>query len=166
MPGLDRRAGMPLSRGRPSAQPEPFASVLSVTAVAIDRPSRNPAPAMTGSAALSPDQPGSMLAALTWIESTLTGTVGTSLAVLAVGWFGLALLSGQASLRRGAMVVIGCFILFGAPSLARGLMGLAGNARNASAAAPQASLITAPPPAPAMPPDFDPYAGAAVPRGQ
>ena len=107
-----------------------------------------------------------MLAALTWIEGTLTGSVGTSLAVLAVGWFGLALLSGQASLRRGAMVVIGCFILFGAPSLARGLMGLAGNARDASAAAPQASLTTPPPPAPAMPPDFDPYAGAAVPRGQ
>lgn len=106
-----------------------------------------------------------MLAALTWIESTLTGTVGTSLAVLAVGWFGLALLSGQASLRRGAMVVIGCFILFGAPSLARGLMGLAGNARDASAA-PQASLVTPPPPAPPMPPDFDPYAGAAVPRAQ
>ena len=67
-----------------------------------------------------------MLAALTWIEGTLTGSVGTSLAVLAVGWFGLALLSGQASLRRGAMVAIGCFILFGAASIVAGIRAAAG----------------------------------------
>lgn len=113
----------------------------------------------------APADQSSPFAVAGWIEALVAGPAALAVATIALAWFGLSLLGGRISLRRGAMVVIGCFILFGAPSLARGLMGLAGNARDASAA-PQAALVTPPPPAPPMPPDFDPYAGAAVPRAQ
>lgn len=114
----------------------------------------------------APADQSSPFAVAGWIEGLVAGPAALAVATIALAWFGLSLLGGTISLRRGAMVVIGCFILFGAPSLARGLMGLAGNAQDASAAAPQASLVTPPPPAPPIPPSFDPYAGAAVPQGQ
>ena len=52
-------------------------------------------------------------AAATWIAALLTGSLATSVAVLAIGATGLAMLSGRVSLRDGARVVIGCFVLFG-----------------------------------------------------
>jgi hypothetical protein len=69
-------------------------------------------------------------------------------------------------------VVFGCFVLFGASSIAQGIMegvnGLSARETEAPDAVPP--LVTAPPaavPYPQKPPQpFDPYAGAAVPTQQ
>jgi type IV secretory pathway VirB2 component (pilin) len=103
-------------------------------------------------------------AAAGWVERLLIGPLGTSLAVIAVAWFGFGLLSGRLSVRRGGLLILGCFILFGAPSLARGLLGLAGETGGARPM-PVPQTITPPPPAVPSPPAFDPYAGASVPQG-
>lgn len=105
-------------------------------------------------------------AAIGWIEAILLGPVGTSLAVIAVASVGFLMLSGRINLKRGATVILGCFILFGASSIAHGLRGLAaGSAPEAPRAqagrAPEAppDLVPASPP-----PPTDPYAGAALRR--
>jgi type IV secretory pathway VirB2 component (pilin) len=104
--------------------------------------------------------------AVTWIEQLVTGSLGTSIAVLAVASVGLAMLSGRLAIRRGMMVILGCFILFGARTVATGLRG-AGEAK--PVAAPRA--LPSPPPIYPKPPaspnqprgePYDPYAGAAV----
>lgn len=82
------------------------------------------------------------------------------LAVIAVGWFGFELLTGRVSLHRGATVILGCFILFGAPAIARALLGGAQEAGD-GAGLERPGVIT---PTPPSPPAYDPYAGASVPN--
>jgi hypothetical protein len=81
------------------------------------------------------------------------------------------MLSGRVDLRRGASVVLGCFILFGASSIAAGIRSVA--AADSVPAEPvyrvdpwlppPPSPPPPPPPTPAPPAASDPYAGAAVP---
>ena len=105
--------------------------------------------------------------ALSWIEAILTGSLATTLAVIAVALFGLELLNGRLSLRRGAALVIGCFILFAAPGLARSLLALSYDATGTSLPAPMPAPLEPiefkSPPMPKVPTPFDPYAGAAIP---
>lgn len=104
----------------------------------------------------------SVPAAAQWIEALLTGSVGTTIAIVAIAMTGFSLLSGHLAWRRGVGVVLGCFAIFGAGMIARDLMGLA---RTTS----QPAALTVPPPMPAPPPakvppvNPDPYAGASVP---
>lgn len=106
-----------------------------------------------------------ILAATQWVSSTLLGSLATSIAAIAIAWVGLMMLSGQIDLRRGLTVVLGSFILFGAPSIARGLRGLNGEVvsegqRYVKPALPSAAAL---PPAPPSPPNsYDPYAGASL----
>lgn len=105
-------------------------------------------------------------AAVAWIEAILLGPIGTSLAVIAVASVGFLMLSGRINLKRGATVIIGCFILFGASSIAHGLRGVAAGSAPESPRV-QANRASEPPPAlvPASPPPpTDPYAGAALRR--
>ena len=84
------------------------------------------------------------------------------------------MLTGRINLRRGASVVFGCFILFGASSIAGGIPSAVAAADLGAAPlpAPYQPPIAAPPtvptvPAtpPAKPPvQNDPYAGASVPQ--
>ncbi len=105
-----------------------------------------------------------LIAPTNWVTQLLTGTLGLSIATLAMASVGFLLLRGHLALHRGVQVVLGCFILFGAPMIAHGLMAATGNAHTTpQAVSPQVST----PPAvavPATPPQFDPYAGASVPR--
>ena len=111
-------------------------------------------------------QPASALAAMDWIEHVLLGPLGTSLAVIAVAWFGFEMLTGRLSPRRGGLLVLGCFVLFNASGLARALVDLARGSGSASGPI-AAQQITVPlPPAPRKPPPYDPYAGASVPNAQ
>jgi type IV secretory pathway VirB2 component (pilin) len=108
----------------------------------------------------------SLTGALRWIEAILLGSVGTSIAALAMAGVGLAMLSGRMSYRGGARAVIGCFILFGASHIASTLTSFSrtkGEAIVVPPVAPAAapSLPEVQPSAGANP--FDPYAGAAVP---
>jgi len=106
-----------------------------------------------------------LVAAVWWLQATLLGTVATTVAIIAVAWAGLMILAGRASLRYGLTVIAGCFVLFGASTIAAGIeASLAG-------AAPGAELDERPPapPLPDLPPpppaNRDPYAGASMPSG-
>lgn len=62
---------------------------------------------------------GHLLAdAVGWLHDVLLGSVATGLAILAVAILGFLMLSGRLALREGLRVVLGCFVLFGAPALA------------------------------------------------
>jgi len=117
---------------------------------------------------VNPDTvPGNVFAAaVQWVEGTLLGTVATSVAVIAVAAIGLLLLSGRIDVRRAVQVIFGCFILFGASSIAAGIMHSAtiGSNQLEPPPAPMPPVNRAVPseqPPKAVP--YDPYAGAAMP---
>jgi limonene-1,2-epoxide hydrolase len=97
----------------------------------------------------------------------LLGSIATTVAVIAVASVGYLMLTGRIDIRRAVQVVFGCFILFGASSIAQGIMaGVNGYDAQKVQSLP---VYAVPPPAsypqkPAQP--FDPYAGAAVPTQQ
>ena len=94
----------------------------------------------------------------------LLGSVATGIAVLAIAFVGFGLLGERLNWRTGAVVVMGVFILFGAPMIAQKLMLLA---RDGEASASEQVAATPIPPSPQVPsnaPVYDPYARAAVPR--
>ena len=92
----------------------------------------------------------SLLAAVSWLEQLLTGQLATIAAVIAVAMIGFRMLYGDLSVRDGAKVVLGCFILFGAPVIARGLIGAIQGGR-ALAAPNSTQQDEALPPAPLAP---------------
>ena len=73
------------------------------------------------SAQLDPSGSGPILNAVNWLQGTLLGNVATALAVIAVGATGLLMLTGRIDWRRGAAVIVGCFIVFGAASIVAGI---------------------------------------------
>ena len=93
-----------------------------------------------------------------WVEALLLGSVATSVAVIAVAVVGMLMLSGRIDRRRAGAVVAGCFLIFGASSIARGIAGTV-----SAAPAPDPEPIVRPPLAPPSPvvDGYDPYAGAA-----
>lgn len=64
---------------------------------------------------------GPIVSAVQWLQGTLLGTVATVVAVIAVACVGLLMLTGRINWRHGAVVIIGCFILFGAVSIVAGI---------------------------------------------
>ncbi|WP_093068148.1 TrbC/VirB2 family protein [Sphingomonas sp. OV641] len=103
-----------------------------------------------------------------WIEGVLLGTTATLVAIIAVAGLGYLLLTGRVDLRRGATVVLGCFILFGAPVIAGALYRLA--VFDGQPAPYTETQVDALPPVPVPAPQpaptaaYDPYAGASVPN--
>ena len=74
------------------------------------------------------------------------------------------MIMGRVKIWRGLTVVLGCFILFGAPFIARGFRGLGGDGA-ATASNVEPPEATATPLLPKQAPEnYDPYAGAAVVR--
>jgi type IV secretion system protein VirB2 len=92
-----------------------------------------------------------------WVTGTLFGGLATGLCVIAVAFIGFRLMTGDMAIRDGLRVVLGCFVLLGAPFIALGLQGAAGQ----SAAPGQAVAATAALPEVPTPP-YDPYLGASV----
>lgn len=74
-------------------------------------------------AAIPSDPAGSgvIVNAMGWLQGTLLGTVATVAAVIAVAGVGFMMLTGRINWRYGAVVIIGCFILFGAASIVAGI---------------------------------------------
>jgi type IV secretion system protein VirB2 len=66
-----------------------------------------------------------LLAAVNWVQGTLLGNIATSAAVIAVAVVGFMMLTGRIEWRRGLVVVIGAFIIFGAVSIVAGIRSLA-----------------------------------------
>jgi type IV secretion system protein VirB2 len=86
--------------------------VLSITLIA------GPAFAQ---ATLDPAGSNAILGAVNWVQGTLLGAVATSVAVIAVAGVGFMMLTGRMDWRRGGMVILGCFILFGAAAIVAGI---------------------------------------------
>ena len=63
--------------------------------------------------------------ALDWLTGTLLGSVAVTLCVIAVAFVGLRLLTGFLAVRDGLRVILGCFVLLGAPFIAAGLIDVA-----------------------------------------
>jgi type IV secretion system protein VirB2 len=68
---------------------------------------------------------GVIVGAVRWVEGTLLGTMATVVAVIAVAIVGLMMLTGRMNWRHGAIVILGCFILFGATSIVAGIQAAA-----------------------------------------
>lgn len=98
-----------------------------------------------------------------WLQGTLLGTIATSVAVVAIASVGMMMLTGRVNLRRGVTVVLGCFILFGATSIAAGIrsaaFGLGGSDGGVQQADESPAIVI-----PKRAPNYDPYAGASVPQ--
>jgi type IV secretion system protein VirB2 len=84
----------------------------------------NPAAAQT--VTLDPAGSSPILAAATWLQGTLMGNVATAAAVIAIGVVGFMMLTGRIDWRRGVVVVLGCFTLFGAAAIVSGIRQVAG----------------------------------------
>ncbi|HST37804.1 MAG TPA: TrbC/VirB2 family protein [Allosphingosinicella sp.] len=110
------------------------------------------------------DPPGGsvIVAAVNWLQGTLLGTAATTIAVIAIAWVGLMLMTGRVSVRYGFTVFLGCFILFGAALISAGIRGSLDGTPVAYAPPPPPPPPIQPPPPP-RPANPDPYAGAAVP---
>ena len=105
---------------------------------------------------------GALPAAVQWVEGVLLGTAGMTLAAIAVAWVGFAMLTGRIDWRRGLRVVLGCFILLGAPVIVAELRGMAsGFGAQAGAGAEPARLTL-----PDRVQPRDPYAGASLPMNE
>lgn len=77
---------------------------------------------------LDPAGSNVVLNAVNWLQGTLFGNVATALAVIAVGAVGLLMLTGRIDWRRGATVILGVFILFGAASIVAGIRSISSGA--------------------------------------
>lgn len=64
---------------------------------------------------------GPIVSAVQWLQGTLLGTVATVVAVIAIACVGFGMLTGRINWRHGAVVILGCFILFGAVSIVAGI---------------------------------------------
>ena len=84
------------------------------------------APQIAGAQELAdPQGSGVILGAARWIQGTLLGTAATVAAVVAVAVVGMLMLTGRINWRYGAVVILGCFILFGAASIVAGIQSTA-----------------------------------------
>jgi type IV secretion system protein VirB2 len=72
-----------------------------------------------------PQGSGAVVNAMRWIQGTLMGTVATVAAVIAIASVGFLMLTGRINWRHGAVVILGCFILFGAASIVAGIQSAA-----------------------------------------
>jgi type IV secretory pathway VirB2 component (pilin) len=116
---------------------------------------------------VSPDLEGgnAIASAVRWLQEALLGSIVTTIAIVAIASLGIFMLSGRIDVRRAAHVVFGCFIIFGASTIASGILSaISGRSDGRDVAQ------TVPPPLP-LPPatahapstPYDPYAGAALP---
>lgn len=90
---------------------------ISLTALAA---TVGPHPTYAQSVA-DPAGSGVIVGAVSWLQGTLLGAVATTVAVIAIAAVGFMMLTGRLNWRHGAVVIIGCFILFGAASIVGGI---------------------------------------------
>jgi len=81
--------------------------------------------AQAQSVQLDPAGSNPIFSAVAWLQGTLLGNVATALAVIAVGGTGLLMLTGRIDWKRGATVILGCFIVFGAAAIVAGIRSVA-----------------------------------------
>jgi type IV secretion system protein VirB2 len=110
-----------------------------------------------------PPSTSAVSAATGWISDLLFGPLATAIAVFAIAWIGIAMLSGRIDIRRGMAAVFGCFLLFGAKGIADGLRSAAASESMVSnASVPPPPVYSKPAPLANTANGYDPYAGASV----
>lgn len=87
------------------------------------------APAFAQTVTADPAGSTPINAALEWVQGTLLGNLATTAAVIAVAVVGFLMLTGRIEWRRGLVVVVGCFIIFGATAIVAGIRAVAGGLR-------------------------------------
>ncbi|MDP2129910.1 MAG: TrbC/VirB2 family protein [Methylophilaceae bacterium] len=96
-----------------------------------------------------------------WIEGVMLGEIALGVCVIAAAFIGALMLTGRLPLREGVRIVVGCFVLLGAPLITAGFVQGRGGVIEAAGLPPFAVQIENSrsnlPPA-----DFDPYAGASL----
>lgn len=113
-----------------------------------------------------PTGSNAIVAAVDWLQGGVLGTIATTVAIIAVASVGYGMLTGRTNWRRGASVIVGCFIVFGVSSI---VAGIRSTTEPAALYAPlqtaQTSTSIVIPRLPPQPPslDSDPYSGATVP---
>jgi type IV secretion system protein VirB2 len=97
-----------------------------------------------------------------WIEGVMLGEIALGLCGLAVAFIGALMLTGRLPLREGVRIVVGCFVLLGAPVIAAGFVEGGGGGIEVSTPPPPvvAPIETPRPDLPSA--NFDPYAGASL----
>jgi len=98
--------------------------------------------------------------AIDWIADTLLGQTAVTICVLAVAFVGFSMLTGRISVRRGGQVILGCFILLGAPAIAISIMGLLGPSTDSRLAPADTVVYEAQPREELTPANNSPYTGA------
>jgi len=96
---------------------------------------------------------------LDWVNDALTGDLTTALCVVAVAFVGLVMTTGRLAVRDAARVVLGCFVLLGAPVIAADILRAT---EGTSAIVPRPSYYEMHDSIRLSPPDYDPYAGASL----
>ena len=104
-----------------------------------------------------------MLDAVTWLVALLTGAAAVSIATLVVAAIGFSLLQGRVRYERFVRVILGCFVIFGAATIASALSSLSSPE---DALALQQTVVVAPPEFQTdetIEGAYEPYPGAANP---
>ena len=103
-----------------------------------------------------------MMQSVQWIERVMLGDLALGLCVIAIAIIGVVMLGGRLPIREGMRIVLGLFVVLGAPVIASGFVGDRGRVAEDPALrppiTPQAELGR-----PELPlANFDPYAGASL----
>jgi type IV secretion system protein VirB2 len=103
-----------------------------------------------------------MVESARWIEGVMLGEIALGVCVIAVAFIGALMLTGRLPMREGGRIIVGCFVMLGAPVIAAGFVGGGSGVIEVSSPSPS---VVAPieSPRPDLPPaNFDPYAGASL----
>lgn len=96
-----------------------------------------------------------------WLVSLVTGSLALGLCVLAIAIIGFLMFSGRLPVRAGLGVVLGCFVLLGAPTIAAVFVAVGQDMSQSSRSLEPSSQLTEPRDD-LLPSKFDPYAGASL----
>lgn len=69
-----------------------------------------------------PNQPEAIAGTVQWLVDLATGELALVVTTIAVAIVGLMMLDGRLDWRRGARVLLGCFLIFGAGTISSAFM--------------------------------------------
>ncbi|TCD04344.1 hypothetical protein EYB45_08900 [Erythrobacteraceae bacterium CFH 75059] len=107
-------------------------------------------------------EPEPLQASAGWLTATLLGELAVGLCIIAVAVIGLSMLSGRLPLWRGAAVILGCFVLLGAPAIAAAFLAMGETARGSGVLSAERGVSSAAAREALAPSTYDPYAGASL----
>jgi type IV secretory pathway VirB2 component (pilin) len=102
---------------------------------------------------MDPETISSLDRAIGWVQTLLVGPVATAVAIIAVASIGFGMLQGRIDSGKAARRLLGCFILFGASSIATAFVDAGGGSGEGSSPSPR---VVPPNNGPHINP-FDPY---------